>query len=227
MEETRQKGLWHHQRSFVTQNAFPGKTHFDSEREYRVDGNSYREVDPRRSKFVAAIAKGMQQTGLEEGSIVLYLGASHGYTPSFFSDIVGGSGATRGMVFCLDFAPRVVRDLYFVCKDRPNMAPIMASANHPEEYENLVPKEVDVVFQDIAQREQVKIFLKNCDQFLKTGGYGLLAIKARSIDVTTHPKEIFKRIRKEFEESNKYVIIDYRELQPFEKDHAFFVVKKK
>ena len=106
------------------------------------------------------------------------------------------------------------------------MAPIMGDANTPEDYAALIP-EVDIVYQDIAQRDQVGIFLKNCDRFLKKGGYGLLALKARSIDVTAKPKDIFKKILVELEENPDYIIIDYRELDPYEQDHAFFVVRKK
>ena len=51
---------------------------------------------------------------IKQNENILYLGASHGYTPSFVSDIVGNNG----LVFCLDFAPRVVRDLYMICEER-------------------------------------------------------------------------------------------------------------
>jgi len=78
---------------------------------------------------------------------------------------------------------------------------------------------------DIAQKNQAEIFLKNCKMFLKKGGFGLLALKARSVDVTRNPKIIFKEIREKLEK--QMIIVDYRELDPYEKDHAFFVVKKK
>lgn len=207
----------------LTENLTPGTSLFGEELIKREQ--EYRALDPTRSKLGAALLKGLQQHGLLPGATVLYLGASHGYTPSYVSDLVG----KKGFVFCLDFAPRVVRDLVFVCEARENMAPILASANRPDEYADDVPT-VDVVYQDIAQREQVTIFLKNCDRFLKQGGYGLLALKARSIDVTKRPQDIFKQVRKEFEHgdvSARYVIIDYRDLHPFEKDHAFFVVKRR
>jgi len=208
-------------RKLYTPNLTPGKTFFDMERECSFNGVVYRELNPERSKFGAAIVKGLQQTGLQEDSIVLYLGASHGYTPSFFSDLI-----PKGMIFCLDFAPRVVRDLYFISKERKNMAPILADATKPETYKHLVP-EVDVVFQDIAQRDQLGIFLKNCDMYLKKGGHAMLALKARSQDVSRKPKDVFKDVRKLFEERKDYVIIDYRELDPLEKDHAFFTIRKK
>ena len=221
MEETKQQGLYRFKRRLYTKNLTPKQTFFEQERTTHYKGSEYRELDAKRSKFAAAISKGLQQTGLTQDATVLYLGASHGYTPSFFSDIV-----SKGMIFCLDFAPSVVRDLYFVCKKRDNMAPIMADAKKPEMYRELVPQ-VDVVFQDIAQKEQLQIFIKNCDVFLKQKGFGMLALKARSMNVTAKPKDLFKQVRKELEDNKNYVIVDYRELDPFEKDHAYFTIKKK
>jgi fibrillarin-like pre-rRNA processing protein len=206
---------------YFTKSAYPGFRGFD-ERIERVNGEEYREIKAERSKFMAAVAKGLSQTGVRKGSTVLYLGASHGYTPSFMSDIIG----KEGFMFALDFAPRVVKDLVFVCEKRDNMAPMLENASHPENYVDRVPK-VDVVFQDIAQRNQVKIFLDNCNLFLKPGGFGLLALKARSIDVSRRPADIFREVRAELEKDKGIIIVDYRELAPFEKDHAFFVVKKK
>jgi len=206
-------------KSYFTKSLYPNYRGF-SERIERFKGEEYREVMPERSKLVAAIAKGLSQTGIREGSSVLYLGASHGYTPSFVSDIVGESGC----VFSLDFAPRVVRDLVFVCESRKNMLPLLDDAFHPENYKDLV-FDVDVVYQDIAQRNQLEIFLKNCDAFLKHGGFGLLALKARSVDVSRKPGDIFNEVEKEL--AKKMIIVDKRKLDPFEKDHIFFVVKKK
>jgi fibrillarin-like pre-rRNA processing protein len=208
-------------RAIYTVNLTPGKAFF-AEELVKEKGVEYRSWDVCRSKLAAAIKKGVSQIGIKEKDLVLYLGASHGFTPSFVSDLVG----KEGFVFCLDNAPRVVRDLVFVCEERINMAPILADANHPEEYKHLITPQVDVVYQDIAQRNQVDIFLKNCDAYLKKGGFGLLAIKARSVDVSKHPKEIFREVRRRFEESSM-VVVDYRELEPFERDHAMFVCKKK
>jgi fibrillarin-like pre-rRNA processing protein len=209
-----------YRRSLFTRSLYKGKKFF-SEDLVTVKGTEYRAVDPRRSKFFAAIKKDTSQTGLKKGDLVLYLGASHGYTPSFISDVVG----KNGFVFALDFAPRVVRDLVFVCEDRNNMAPMLADASKPEEYKDLLPKEVDYVFQDIAQRDQVGIFLKNCEMFLKKEGFGMLAVKARSVDVTKKPHDVFRAVRQELEKH--ITVVDSRKLDPFEKDHAIFVVKKK
>ncbi len=205
-----------------TKNLTPGITFFGERTFYKnIDGESVelRNWEYKRSKLGSAIILKVSQLGLKEGAKVLYLGASHGFTPSFVSDMIG----EEGFVFCLDFAPRVVRDLYLLCQKRKNMTPIIADANAPEVYEHLIP-EVDVIFMDIAQREQVKIFLKNF-KFLKEGGFGLLALKARSVDVTKRPKDVFREARAELEKH--VMIVDYKELGPYEKDHCFFVCKKK
>jgi fibrillarin-like pre-rRNA processing protein len=207
--------------NLFTKNLNKGETYFGEKIITKKIEQEYLELrswEATKSKLGAAIALKISQLGIYEGSKVLYLGASHGFTPSYVSDMVG----ENGFVFCLDFAPRVVRDLYLLCQKRKNMSPILGNANNPEEYEKLIP-EVDVIFMDIAQREQVKIFLKNF-KFLKKGGFGLLALKARSIDVTRKPKHIFNEARLELEKHT--LIVDYKELDPYEKDHCFFVCKK-
>ncbi len=183
-----------------------------------VDGKEYRRWNPLRSKLAAAIVKGMPQLPIQKNSRILYLGAAHGYTPSFISDI-----AADGTIFAIDSAPRVVRDLVFVAEKRTNILPLLADANHPEAYYNLVGA-VDIVYQDVAQKNQLEIFMKNCNLFLKLGGYGMLALKARSIDVLQQPQGIFLAAKKELEK--KFVVKDYRLLSPLQKDHAFFVCQK-
>src|SRR3989338_819272 len=84
--------------------------------------------------------------------------------------------------------------------------------------------QVDAVFQDVAQKNQVDIFLNNMRLFCKPGGYGLLCIKSRSIDVTKNPKQIYKEVRAKLEK--EMTVVDYRELDPFQKDHCIFMCKK-
>ncbi len=204
---------------FFTKSLTPGKRVY-GENLVKYQGFELREWEPKRSKIGSALAKGVSQLGFKEGDKILYLGAASGTTVSHVSDIVG----EKGFIFALDFAPRVVRDLVFVCEDRKNLTPLLADANQPLTYAHLITQ-VDTVFMDIAQRNQVEIFLKNCDAFLKPGGFGILALKARSVDVTKRPADIFKIVRTELE---KHMIIsDYRDLYPYEKDHAYFVCKKK
>lgn len=182
--------------------------------------DTFRVWDPFKSKLGAGIVKGLSQTGIKPGSKVLYLGSASGTTVSHVSDLVG----EEGFVYALDFAPRVMRDFMFVCEKRKNTLPILGDANHPEHYQQYVG-DVDVIFQDVAQKNQVEIFMKNIDTFLKPGGFGLLALKSRSVDVTKYPDVVFREVMQKLQQ--RLTIVDQRNLNPFEKDHMLFVVKKK
>ncbi|MEK6854395.1 MAG: fibrillarin-like rRNA/tRNA 2'-O-methyltransferase, partial [Nanoarchaeota archaeon] len=52
-----------------------------------ADGKEYRSWNPLRSKLAAAIVKGLPELPIKSNSKILYLGAAHGYTASFISDI--------------------------------------------------------------------------------------------------------------------------------------------
>ncbi|MBI4449185.1 fibrillarin-like rRNA/tRNA 2'-O-methyltransferase [Candidatus Woesearchaeota archaeon] len=205
-------------RNLLTRNLVPGRQVY-GERLFHIDGIEYREWDPESSKICAALHNGLSQIGLKPGDVALYLGCSTGTTVSHVSDLVGEAG----FVFAVDLAPRVLRELIFIVEDRHNLAPILCDANRVDLLAKFVCQ-VDWLFQDIAQRDQVGIFQKNVNTFLKPGGFGVLAIKARSINVARAPKQIFLDVRRELEKS--FTIVDYRELDPFQKDHALFVVKK-
>lgn len=219
MKELNLKGIFEDNRRFYTKSLAPGIAVY-GELLKKDKGVEYRQWDIKRSKLAAALAKGLSQVGVKPDFKVLYLGASTGTTVSHVSDIVG----EKGFVFAVDPAPRVLRELVFVAEQRKNISPILADANQPLTYVHLVPQ-VDFLYQDVAQRNQLEIFMKNFEIYLKKGGFGALAVKARSIDVTKKPAVIFEAIKKELE---KHVtIVDSRRLDPLERDHAFFVVKKK
>ncbi|MBT7902481.1 fibrillarin-like rRNA/tRNA 2'-O-methyltransferase [Candidatus Woesearchaeota archaeon] len=222
LNEYKLKGIYvleGRRKRYLTKNLVPGQDVYGEELINDSTGE-YRVWDKTRSKLGAALYKGVTQIGIYPGGLVLYLGASTGTTVSHVSDIVG----SRGKVFALDFAPRTTRELVFLCEDRKNIIPLLEDAHHPENYVHIVP-EVDCVFQDIAQRNQATIFIRNCKQFLKKDGFGFLSVKSRSVDVSKNPKKIFKQIREELEK--ELTIVDYKELDPFEKDHCVFVIKKK
>ena len=205
--------------NLYTQNFTPGLRFFEEDI-VKFNGNEYRFFDARRSKLAASILKGISQTGIKEDSYILYLGASHGYTPSFLSDII----SEKGFIYAVEFAPRVIRDLVFLSEKRNNIVPIFGDANQPLIYKSRITN-VDIVYQDVAQRNQAEIFLKNCDMFLKKGGFGLLAVKSRSIDMAKKPRQVYQEVRALLEKN--ITIVDYKILDPFEKDHCMFIVKKK
>lgn len=206
-------------RQLYTLNLTPGSNVY-GERLMQENDSEYREWDVSKSKLAAAIIKGSPNVGLRKKDVVLYLGSASGTTVSHVSDIVGEGG----LIFAVDIAPRVMRDLIFLSYQRKNIVPILVDSNKIDLLKERICT-VDVLYQDVAQKNQLEIFLKNIDTFLKSGGYALLAVKARSIDVTKNPKQIFREIKEKLEK--ELAIIDYKELDPFQKDHAMFICKKK
>lgn len=182
--------------------------------------SEYRMWDLHRSKLAAAIHKGLREMPIKPGSTVLYLGASTGTTPSHVSDIVGKEGA----VFAVEFAQRSMRDLLSVCEKRGNMLPIMGDARQPQDYAEGIGK-VDVIYQDVAQPDQDDIFIRNSKLFLKKGGWGMIAIKSQSIDVTRQPKKIFEEFVSKV--GSEIDVSQQIELYPYDLDHLFIAGKKK
>ena len=194
----------------------PGKRIY-GERLFTLSGTEYREWDPRRSKLSAYLTVGGKHFPFKKDSKVLYLGASSGTTPSHVADI-----CAEGKVYCVEFAQRMFRDLVGTCETRPNMMPILGDATRPEEY-SMFADSVDVVYQDVAQKMQAKILCDNMDAF--NAKYGMVAVKARSEDVTTSPESIFKEAERVIRDRG-YRIVDDEPLEPFEKAHAMIVVER-
>ncbi len=97
---------------------------------------------------------------MKNDSRVLYLGAATGTTVSHVADIV-----SEGLVYAVEFSPRSMRDLVRLCERRNNIIPILADAAKPEEYAPLL-EPVDLVYQDVAQRDQARIAMDNCSEVL-------------------------------------------------------------
>ncbi|MBS7287641.1 MAG: fibrillarin-like rRNA/tRNA 2'-O-methyltransferase [Candidatus Freyarchaeota archaeon] len=205
-------------RRLATRNISPGfKVYGEDLIEYK--GEEYRLWDPNRSKLAAAILKNLERVPIKPSGKVLYLGAATGTTPSHVADIVG----RQGVVFCVEFAPRAMRELVIVCERKSNMVPVMADARYPERYSTIVD-EVETIYCDVAQPEQAKLLADNADMFLRKGGWILLAIKARSIDVTKKPSEVYKREIAVLEDRG-FRVRQTISLEPFDRAHSMVLAK--
>lgn len=182
-----------------------------------INGLEYRPWNPFRSKMASALLKGLKQIELTQKSRMLYLGAASGTTVSHFSDIL-----TDGMIYAVEHSPIAAKELVKLAKQRENIIPIFADANHPEIYHTLVPK-VDMVYQDISQRNQAEIFTRNMKLFLHDNGQGIIMVKARSIDVGLQPAKAYELVKKQLMEQN-YHVYQSLVLSPYEKDHACLLV---
>ncbi len=206
-------GVW-----LYTRNLVPGKSVY-GEGLVTQGGVEYRKWDAARSKLAAYLKRGGRHWPFRPGSSVLYLGAGSGTTVSHISDV-----CARGNIVAVEISPRVFRDLVSLAEARPNLIPIMADAGHPESYRGHVGV-VDVLYQDVAQRDQEAIFLRNIE-ILRPGGTGILMVKARSVDVAAPPSDVYDHARGALLKGGLEVL-DVRELDPFEVDHAAIVVRKR
>jgi len=195
----------------ATKNAVPGVSVY-GERLSAIEGNEYREWNPHRSKLASAIRKGLELPNF--CGDILYLGAASGTTCSHISDILSLCGS--GLLYAVEFSLRVAQNLVLLANRRENIVPILADARDPRQYGSLV-SQADIVYQDLAQPDQAEILIRNAKAFLRPKGIFILAIKARSVDATASPKDIFeeetKRLDPLFDIKGKI------RLDPYQKDH--------
>jgi fibrillarin-like pre-rRNA processing protein len=202
-------GVWRKGDKILTENLTPGFRVYGEQliKEKKVE---YRVWNPYRSKPAAAIARGLRNFPLRPGMKILYLGIA--------SDIIGKDGVIYGV----EISERSIRDLNHVAERRGNIIPMLANAKKPEDYS--WAEHVDLVFQDVATDDQSEILIRNADMFLKRGGFAMLSIKSRSIDVTKPPREIYRQEIKKLQ--GHFRIIEKIELDPYEKDHMLAVMAK-
>jgi len=81
---------------------------------------------------------------------------------------------------------------------------------------------VDVLVQDVATRGQARVARLN-RQFLREDGRLLLAIKARSEDVTRAPADVFEDALTDLEAA--YEVLETERLSPYHEDHLGVIAR--
>jgi fibrillarin-like pre-rRNA processing protein len=172
-----------------------------------TDGK-WRAWDPTRSKLGGMLELGVE-TGLTGGETVLYLGAAAGTTVSHVADFAGPT-------YAVEFAPRPARELVAAAEPRDRLFPLLKDARRPTTYAHVVESNVDVIVQDVATRGQAAVANRNA-AFLADGGRLVLAIKARSEDVTADPETVYADVLAELETT--YEVLETTPLDRFHADH--------
>jgi rRNA 2'-O-methyltransferase fibrillarin len=206
--------------SLATQSIIPGQSVYGEKVLTIEDKGDFRIWNPRRSKLAAAIQKGIREMPIQPGSRVLYLGAASGTTVSHCSDIVG----PQGVIYAVEFSARTARGLLQLAESRSNIVPIIEDARHPTKYAPFIAGPIDVVYQDIAQPYQARILIDNIKVFCGFGAWGLIAIKARSIDSTVPIDDVYSSEIATLDDQGLEVIENVN-LEPLEKDHRFVVCR--
>jgi fibrillarin-like rRNA methylase len=205
--------------SLCTESLAPGISVY-GEKLISHEDREFRIWSTRRSKLSAAIKIGLSEMPIQPGSKILYLGAASGTTVSHCSDILGNNG----IVYAVEFSERTARELIHLAASRNNIVPIVEDARHPTRYASVVAGPIEAVYQDVAQPNQATILYENLKTFCSFGAWGMLAIKARSIDSASNLDEIYSKEIATLDNLGLQVV-DNIDLSPLEKDHRFIVCR--
>jgi fibrillarin-like pre-rRNA processing protein len=216
MDPTSWEGVYREGRDLFTRNLRPG------ERVYGEDlrnaaGVEYRRWDPFRSKLAALLLK---TPSVELGRAVrsvLYLGGAHGTTVSHLSDVWPDAS-----LYIVEKSPASFGPLLALARRRPNILPLLADAQLPERYAADVGL-VDLLYQDVAQRNQVAIFAENARTCLAPQGAGLLMLKVRSVTQRRPAPAVVREARSELARAGFLVRAEVA-LEPFSKEHVALVL---
>lgn len=203
-------------RYLYSRNLVPGNTVY-GERLQTYDGVEYRLWDPARSKLAAYLLLSGMGCDLRKDDVVLYLGASTGTTVSHVSDIV-----SDGRIFAVEISKRTFKKLMANVATRRNIIPMIGDARDENLMEGILQK-ADYVYCDIAQPDQVKIFLNNMTQYRCRSG--MLMLKCRSIDVVSDPPSVLSDALREIKDRNLHADTPV-DISRYEKDHYAILVRR-
>ena len=217
MKPTPWERVYRDGRDLFTVNRVPG-TRVYGETLTTVDSVEYRAWDPFRSKLAALLAKGAPPDVLGgRPATVLYLGAAHGTTVSHLSDLW-----PEAMVFAVEKSPTSFARLLALARTRPGLVPILADAQLPERYQADVGP-VDLLYQDVAQRNQAGIFTENANACLARNGRGILMLKVRSVTQQRPTAAVVREARTALQSAHLRVLFE-TPLVPFSREHVALAV---
>ncbi len=169
----------------------------------------YRLFSPLRSKLSSSIKSGLRPE-IKKSFHVVYLGASTGTTVSHVSDIV-----SDGLVFAIEFSPMPFVKLMQLSSVRSNVLPMLLDASKPQTFGIFIDK-TDLIYQDIAQPNQIDIFIRNMKFF--DAKRGILMFKTYSMRAGSSINDEIKKLKDEF------TVQQVKDISRFHKGHYAITV---
>jgi len=210
VEPTGWPGVYRIGRDLYTRNAVPGEAVYGEDLRSE-SGSEFRRWDPWRSKLAAYLGKAEPFPLFQGVRTVLYLGAAHGTTVSHLSDALPDA-----TIFAIEKSPPSFAPLLALARRRSNVLPILADAQLPERYAADVGP-VDLLYQDVAQRDQPRIYRENA--VTCRARTGLLMLKIRSVTQRRAPGEVARLARRELTDAGHRVGAGV-DLGPFSREHV-------
>jgi fibrillarin-like pre-rRNA processing protein len=218
VEPTRWPGVFRESRELYTRNRDPGHRVY-GETLRTVAGQEYRHWDPFRSKLAGLLLKGAPDDLLAPVASALYLGGAHGTTVSHLSDLW-----PEAAIYVVEKSPTSFAPLLALARRRTNLLPILADAQLPERYRADLG-EVEFLYQDVAQRDQARIFVENVRACLSPHGRGILMLKVRSVTQRRPSAAVVREARTELARGGLRVVAE-PSLAPFARDHVALIVQR-
>ena len=128
---------------------------------------------PFHSKLSAYLLGGGEYWPFKENSRILYLGAAEGNTLSFLSEI-----CTKNTITAVEISAIAMAELLELVEKKRNIIPYLGDAHFPNKY-HVQANKPEIIYQDIAQNDQIDIFLRNCNYFNPKCAF--LMLKTQSI----------------------------------------------
>ena len=142
--------------------------------------------NPYHSKLSAYLIAGGKNWPFKKNSKILYLGSAEGNTISYLSEICKTNSITA-----VEISSVAMAELLVLAKKKENIIPCLSDAHFPEKY-RVQANNPEIIYQDIAQNDQVDIFIRNCKYYKPK--HAFLMLKTQSI--TKQYSDIFKKTEK-------------------------------
>ena len=113
-----------------------------------------------------------------------------GNTINYLSEICKTNSITA-----VEISPVAMAELLVLVKKKDNIIPCLCDAHFPEKY-RIQANNPEIIYQDIAQNDQVDIFIRNCEYFKPKQAF--LMLKTKSIGKGDF--DIFKNTEKRLSE---------------------------
>ena len=169
--------------------------------------------NPYHSKLSAYLAAGGENWPFKANSKILYLGSAEGNTISYLCEI-----CKTNTITAVDISAVAMAELLVLAKNKENIIPCLNDAHFPERY-RIQANNPEIIYQDIAQNDQVDIFIRNCKYFKPK--YAFLMLKTQSI--AGKNKDIFKDTEKKLE--NIFEKVETVNINKWAKGHSAYYME--
>ena len=176
-------------------------------------GKKWISWNPYNSKLSAyLLGKGINWPFTRKSN-VLYLGAAEGNTVNFLSHI-----CHQGRIIAIDISAVAMAELLKLVEKRKNIIPCLEDAHFPNKYK-LQTNIPDIIYQDIAQGDQIEIFIRNYEYFEPKCGFLMLktgSIHGKKNDILEEVKHTLRK---------KFKIVDIVDISKWAKGHNAYYVE--